>query len=85
MTENEIRELREHMRQSLAGWVEPRGALIPTDPDVESRAVTRIELRATIDTLTRVLGEPVDTQATANANHRDRMRIVDNAREEAEE
>lgn len=77
------RHIRANMAENLAAWSEDGGHLLRTEPDVEERALIRIRLRATIATCDRILGEKHDDRADADADHRDRMRIADAAREDA--
>lgn len=79
MSEWLIREMRESMANDLAGWEEPSGHLVPSEPDAAERAVVRIELRTAIAVLDRVLGQPQDGEANTAATHRDRIRIADDA------
>lgn len=85
----QVQEQLEQMRSDLAGWAEPvydarsgrstpAGYLYPTEPDAAARALIRIELRAAIATLARILDEPADP-AIEKAQRRDRMRIADDA------
>ena len=76
------RYIRANMAENLAAWSEDGGHLLRTEPDVEERALIRIRLRATIAACDRILGEKHDDQADADADHRDRMRIADSAREQ---
>lgn len=63
---------------NLQGWREnPPGYLVPTEPDVEQRALVRIGLRAQIYTLRKALDMPADTAEIDN--HRDLQRIRDAA------
>jgi hypothetical protein len=45
--------IRQH-QQSLLGWAEPGGFLLPTEPDPKEREAIRIQLMAAIDTLKKV-------------------------------
>lgn len=78
----DIRAWRDEMRENLEGWAEPGGKarggyLVPTEPDAARRALTRIELRAAINTLSKVLGEdPADYD---DAQCRDIQRVADDA------
>ncbi len=58
MIERDVRALREYHRDSLKGWREPDGYLLPTEPDPDERERVRERLRAAIETLSRVLEEP---------------------------
>jgi hypothetical protein len=40
---------------SLAGWNEPDGFLLPTEPDIDERRRIRWELRAVIGELNRII------------------------------
>ena len=83
-TQQHIIDRRRELESNLGGWQEPSGYLVPTEPDIAARAITRIELRIAIDTLTYVLGDrPVDHAATERGNHRDRLRIADDGAEQA--
>lgn len=55
MNEAEIRERIEQHRSNLAGWREPDGYLVPTEPDADERARVRDRLQAAIRELERVL------------------------------
>ena len=57
MTEQEIIDLRRQYHASLEGWAEPDGFLIPSEPDPAERRKIRVQLKAAIYTLSRVLGE----------------------------
>jgi hypothetical protein len=57
MREATVREWRQNLRDSLDGWSEPGGHLVPSEPDPEGRAQVRAELKIAIDVLTKVLGE----------------------------
>lgn len=66
---------------NLQGWREnPPGFLVPTEPDVEQRALVRIGLRAQIYTLRKALDMPAD--AAESEQHRDLQRIRDAAQAE---
>jgi hypothetical protein len=55
--ERQARERLAQHRGNLALWKEPDGALVPTEPDPEEREKIRVELRAVIAELERILGE----------------------------
>ena len=80
-----IVELLNDAERNLEGWQEPDasgaggGTLVLTEPDVEQRALVRIRLRAHVDTLRRVLGMPLDVDASERRDHRDMQRIRDAA------
>lgn len=57
MTEAEAREMRQQLHDNLEGWAEPDGFLVPSEPDPAERRKTRLQLKAAIYTLSRVLGE----------------------------
>jgi len=71
-------------RDNLEGWAEanpaakiPAGYLVPTEPDLETRARIRISLRAQVATLEGVLGITSDAGDKERADHRDLQRIRD--------
>jgi hypothetical protein len=45
--------IRQH-QESLLGWAEPGGFLLPTEPDPDERKVIRVQLMAAIETLKKV-------------------------------
>jgi hypothetical protein len=57
MTEAEIADWRLELHTRLESWAEPDGFLVPTEPDPSERRKTRLQLKAAIYTLSRVLGE----------------------------
>lgn len=61
MTEPAARALRAQHRANLDGWREPDGHLVPSEPDPDARRRSRVELRAAISTLNRILGDEQDT------------------------
>lgn len=86
-----IVELLNDAERNLEGWQEPDasgaggGTLVLTEPDIEQRALVRIRLRAHVDTLRRVLGMPIDADASERRDHRDLQRIRDAVREDMED
>jgi hypothetical protein len=57
MSEAEIVDLRRQLHGNLEGWAEPDGIMVPTEPDPAERRKTRLQLKAAIYTLSRVLGD----------------------------
>lgn len=82
-----IRAQIEHHRDSLRGWAEPHGHLVPSEPNPDERALIRIRLRASIVVLQRALGVVDRAQEIRfeDDDLRDRLRIHDRAVAEVRE
>lgn len=76
-----IRAQIEHHRDSLRGWAEPHGHLVPSEPNPDERALIRIRLRASIVALLRAVGIVNREQEVRfeDDDLRDRLRIADRA------
>lgn len=55
MSELQLVAWRDDLVESLAGWREPDGHLVPTEPDPVERERCRVNLRVAIDVLDRAL------------------------------
>jgi hypothetical protein len=55
MSETWVAAWRDDLERNLAEWSEPRGMLVPTEPDPEEREACRGRLRVAIEVLGRVL------------------------------
>lgn len=71
-----IEELRAQTIADLGGWREPNGYLVPTDPEPDDRALTRIRLRSFIAALDQVLGLEHDWPGNERADRLDLDIIV---------
>ena len=74
--QQDLERRRVHLFDNLLGWREEDGGLVPTEPDVAARALTRIQLRAAIYQLDAMLGIKIDLADLGRQDHRDRMRIA---------
>lgn len=73
----DLERRRGRLVENLLGWREDGGLLVPTEPDVAARALTRIQLRAAITEIDMMLGTKIDHADLERQDHRDRMRIAD--------